>query len=249
VSASGGVALVTGASRGLGAVIAGHLAHDGWPVAVNYRSDTEAARQVVHDIRAAGGTAEAFQADVTDEAGVDELVRQVADRLGPVEVLVVNATGPQPEASIEDLTWQAHLDQLLFFVKSPTLLVRAALPGMKSRRRGRVIQIGSDTFERALPGISAYVAAKGAQLGLTRSWARELGPFGITVNLVAPGWIPVERHAGSSDVELQRYADDVALDRMGRPQDVAAAVSFLASDAAGFITGERLAVNGGHTIA
>jgi 3-oxoacyl-[acyl-carrier protein] reductase len=249
VSGSRGVALVTGASRGLGAVIAGHLALDGWPVAVNYRSDAEAARQVVHDIRAAGGTAEAFKADVTDEAGVDELARQVADRLGPVEVLVVNATGPQPEASIEDLTWQAHLDQLLFFVKSPTLLVQAVLPGMRARRRGRVIQIGSDTFERALPGNSAYVAAKGAQLGLTRSWARELGPSGITVNLVAPGWIPVERHAGSSDAELRRYADGVALGRMGRPQDVAAAVSFLASDAAGFITGERIAVNGGHTIA
>jgi 3-oxoacyl-[acyl-carrier protein] reductase len=230
-------------------VIARHLANDGWSVAVNYRSGAEAAQQVVDDIQVAGGTAAAFGADVTDEAGVDELVRQVADRLGPVEVLVVNATGPQPEVSVEDLTWQAHLDQLLFFVKSPTLLVQATLPGMKSLRRGRVIQIGSDSFERALPGVSAYVAAKGAQLGLTRSWARELGRFGITVNLVAPGWIPVERHAGSPDAELRRYAGDVALGRMGRPQDVAAAVCFLASDAAEFITGERIAVNGGHTIA
>jgi 3-oxoacyl-[acyl-carrier protein] reductase len=96
--------------------------------------------------------------------------------------------------------------------------------------------------------MSAYVAAKGAQLGLTRVWARELGPFGITVNFVAPGWIPVERHAGASRGDVDRYLADVPLGRMGVPDDVAAAVCYLASDAAGFITGERLTVNGGHTI-
>jgi 3-oxoacyl-[acyl-carrier protein] reductase len=224
------------------------LAADGFAVAVNYRSGAELARRVVDDIRAAGGTAEAFAADVTDDAAVAGLVRQVGERLGPVEVLVANATGPQPEVAIEDLTWQAHLDQLLFFVKSPTLLLREALPGMKARGRGRVIQIGSDMFERALPGWSAYVAAKGAQLGLTRSWARELGPFGITVNLVAPGWIPVERHGELSDADTRGYVADVPLSRIGTPQDVAAVVAFLASDAAGFVTGERITVNGGHTI-
>jgi 3-oxoacyl-[acyl-carrier protein] reductase len=119
---------------------------------------------------------------------------------------------------------------------------------MKAQRSGRVIQIGSDIFERALPGISAYVAAKGAQLGLTRSWARELGPFGITVNLVAPGWIPVERHANASADDLGDYLADVPLGRIGKPDDIAAAVSFLASDGAGFVTGERITINGGHTI-
>jgi NAD(P)-dependent dehydrogenase (short-subunit alcohol dehydrogenase family) len=163
-----GVALVTGASRGLGASIAGRLAADGWTVAVNYRSDADSARRVVEAIRAAGGTAELFAADVTDEQAVTDLVEQVTGRLGPVEVLVVSATGPQPTVSVEELNWQAHLDQLVFFVKSPTLLLRAVLPGMRARGRGRVIQIGSDIFERALPGMSAYVAAKGAQLGLTR---------------------------------------------------------------------------------
>ena len=87
--------------------------------------------------------------------------------------------GPQPVVPLEELSWQDHLDQLLFFVKSPTLLGQAVLPAMKERGRGRIVQIGSDIFERAVPGMSAYVAAKGAQLGLTRSWARELGPFGI----------------------------------------------------------------------
>ena len=246
--AARGVALVTGASRGLGAVIARRLASDGWSVAVNFRSGLEQAHQVTDDIRASGGIAEAFAADVTDEAAVADLVTRVTHQLGPVAVLVVNATGPQPAVAIEDLTWQAHLDQLLFFVKSPTLLLQAVLPGMKAQRSGRVIQIGSDIFERALPGMSAYVAAKGAQLGLTRSWARELGPFGITVNLVAPGWIPVERHANASADDLRDYLADVPLGRIGKPDDIAAAVSFLASDGAGFVTGERITINGGHTI-
>ena len=246
--ASGGVALVTGASRGLGAVIARRLAADGWAVAVNDLPRIEQAHHVRDDIRARGGVAEVFAADVTDETAVTDLVAHITDRLGPVDVLVINATGPQPVVAIEDLTWQAHLDQLLFFVKSPTLLLRAVLPDMKAKKGGRVIQIGSDMFERALPGMSAYVAAKGAQLGLTRSWARELGPFGITVNLVAPGWIPVERHAGATADDLSDYLTDVPLGRMGDPEDVAATVSFLASDAAGFLTGERITVNGGHTI-
>jgi len=224
------------------------LAADGWPVAVNYRSDAEGADRVVTDIRERGGTAEALAADVTDEAAVTELLERTAELLGPVEVLVLNATGPQPAVPVEDLTWEAHLDQLRFFVKSPTLLMRAALPGMRARSRGRVIQIGSDMFERALPGMSAYVAAKGAQLGLTRSWARELGPHGITVNIVAPGWMPVERHAAATEDDLRAYTAEVPLNRMGTPGDVAATVSFLASGAAGFITGERITVNGGHTI-
>ncbi|WP_433175961.1 SDR family NAD(P)-dependent oxidoreductase [Actinoallomurus sp. CA-150999] len=243
-----GVALVTGASRGLGAVIARRLAADGWAVAVGFRSGADQARRVVEDIRAAGGRAEAFAADITDEAAVADLVAKVTDRLGTITVLVVNATGPQPKVAVEDLTWEAHLDQLRFFVKSPTLLLQAVLPGMKARGGGRVIQIGSDIFERALPGMSAYVAAKGAQIGLTRSWARELGPSGITVNLVAPGWIPVERHADASADDLSAYRADVPLGRMGTADDVAATVSFVASDAAAFITGERITVNGGHTI-
>ncbi|MDG4764969.1 SDR family oxidoreductase [Solwaraspora sp. WMMD406] len=245
---STGVALVTGASRGLGAVIARALAAAGWPVAVNYRSDAHGADEVVRAIGSAGGTAAAFGADVTDEAAVAALVDEVARRLGPVRVVVANATGPQPEVPVEQLTWQDHLDQLAFFVKSPTLLVRATLPGMRAAGGGRVIQIGSDMVERATPGWSAYVAAKGAQLGLTRTWARELGPSNVTVNLVAPGWIPVERHADTTEEALRGYAAQVPLGRVGRPEDVAAAVCYLASPAAAFVTGQRITVNGGHTI-
>lgn len=132
---------------------------------------------------------------------------------------------------------------MLFFVKSPLLLVQAVLPAMKARGAGRIINISSDLFERAAPGHSAYSAAKGAQLGLTRTWARELGLYGITVNLVAPGWIPVERHAGVPEEMMAAYAAETALRRFGRPADVAATVDFLTSPAAAFTTGERIAVN------
>ncbi|WP_250007782.1 SDR family oxidoreductase [Actinoplanes sp. M2I2] len=243
-----GSALVTGASRGLGAHLCRRLAADGWPVAVNYRSDADGAAKVVADIRAAGGTAVAFRADVTDEDDVDRLAAEVERELGPVQVVVANATGPQPTARAEETTWQDHLDQLTFFVKSPTLLLRAALPQMRRLGGGRFIHIGSDMVERALPGMSAYSAAKGAQLILARTWARELGADNVTVNVVAPGWIPVERHGEVTEQDTAGYVADVPLRRMGTPQDVADVVAFVASDASRFVTGERITVNGGHTI-
>lgn len=242
------VALVTGAGRGLGAEIAICLARGGLAVAVNDLPGSDSAIRVVDAIRAAGAHAEYFAGDVTAEDEVTGLLADVEATLGPVDVLVVNATGPQPVIALEDLTWQDLLDQLIFFVKSPTLLVQAVLPAMRRAGRGRIIMIGSDLFERAEPGLSAYSSAKGAQLGLTRTWARELGGSGITVNLVAPGWIPVERHAGTPTEVFDAYVDGIALGRFGTPADVAAVVAFLASDAAGFVTGQRIAVNGGHTV-
>ncbi len=242
------VALVTGASRGLGAAIAVKLGACGARVAVNYFGSPDKAGRVVGTIRAAGGTAEAFPADVRDERQVAELVRTAQNALGPIDILVVNATGPQPFLKIEEQTWRAYLDQLEFFVKSPLLLVQQVVGGMKERRHGRIINIGSEVFERGVPEFANYVAAKGAQLGLTRSWARELAPWQITVNLVAPGWIPTERHAGDPQAMKDAYAAAVPMKRMGVPQDVGAAVAFLAGDEANFITGQKLSVNGGTTL-
>jgi 3-oxoacyl-[acyl-carrier protein] reductase len=241
-------AIVTGASRGLGAHIARRLGADGWRVAVNYRSDAAAAERVVADIVDAGGRAAAFHADVTDEDAVVAMTAAIERELGVVRVLVVNATGPQPQIPAEEVTWQDHLDQLEFFVKSPTLLMRATLPGMKRLGGGRIIHIGSDSLERAIPGASAYNAAKGAQLGLARTWARELGVHGVTVNVVAPGWIPVERHGVVTAEGSADYVREVPLGRLGTPGDLADVVSFVASDASRFITGERITVNGGHTM-
>jgi NAD(P)-dependent dehydrogenase (short-subunit alcohol dehydrogenase family) len=242
------VALVTGASRGLGAAMARKLGACGASVAVNYFGSPEKAKRVVEDIRRGGGTAEAFKADVRDEAEVDRLVRDTQQRFGPIDVLVINATGPQPFIKLEELTWRACLDQLEFFVKSPVLLTKAVLGGMKQRRYGRIINIGSEVLEKGVPEFSNYVSAKGAQLGLTRSWAMELAKFGITVNLVAPGWIPTERHDNDPQEMKDAYAKNVPMGHMGADEDIAEAVAFLASDAAKFITGQKLSVNGGNTL-
>jgi 3-oxoacyl-[acyl-carrier protein] reductase len=241
------VALVTGASRGLGRVMAETLARQGFRVAINYASSHQAAATVKEKILADGGVAETFAADVTDETQVVDLRAAIESSLGEVDVLVINATGPQPAVPLERLEWSDMLQQLEFFVKSPLLLTRSFLPGMKRRNWGRVIQIGSEVFQIGNADMSAYVAAKGAQLGLTRSWSRELGPYGITVNLVAPGWIPVERHEGTSEEAYAGYLRDVPLDHMGTPEDIAAAVAYLASDGGRFVTGQQLSVNGGRT--
>jgi 3-oxoacyl-[acyl-carrier protein] reductase len=241
-----GAALVTGASRGLGAAIARTLAEHRLAVAVNYRTDAAAAAGVVDNIRRAGGVAAAFEADVTDEAAVAMLVDCVRRQLGPIDVLVLNATGPQPDLAIEELTWSAQLEQLRYFVKSPILLVQAVLPDMKARRSGRIVHVGSDSSSRFLPRTSAYVAAKSAQLGLALTWARELGPHNITVNVVAPGWIPTDRHTDVPQGIREAYVTGVPLGRFGRPSDVAAAVSFLASEAASFLNGVCITVNGGY---
>jgi 3-oxoacyl-[acyl-carrier protein] reductase len=242
------VALVTGSSRGLGAAIARRLARDGLAVAVNGLRDDGRAAEVARSISTADGIADAFHADVTDEEQVAGLVAAVAGRLGPIDVLVVNATGPQPEADLTDVGWHDHLAQLSFFVKSPVLLGRAVLPGMRARRSGRIVHIDSEVAHRPPPGRTAYATAKNAQLGLVRSWARELAPLGITVNTVAPGFIPVERHADVSDEVKNAYLASVPAGRMGTPDDIAHAVSFLASEGAGFVTGQRIVVDGGRSL-
>lgn len=245
---SGRVAIVTGASRGLGAAIAHSLGKRGAKVAVNYFASPAMAERVAQGIRAAGGEAELYKADVRDEGEVDRMVKAVVARFGPVDILVPNGTGPQPLLSIEKIGWRECLDQLEFFVKSPLILLKAVLASMKERRYGRVINIGSEVFELGHPDFSNYVSAKGAQLGLTRSWARELAPWGITVNHVAPGWIPTERHANDAQSDKDAYAANVPMRHMGVPEDVGEAVAFLASDSAKFITGQKISVNGANTL-
>jgi len=241
------VALVTGSSRGLGRAIARRLARDGLAVAVN-GIDEDETFQVAAAIRGDGGTAEAFIADVTDEGQAAGLVAAIGARLGPVSVLVLNATGPQPTAPLAEVTWPDHLAMLEFFVKSPVLLGRAVLPAMLAAHYGRIINIDSEVADLPPPGSSHYATAKSAQKGVARAWARELAPLGITVNSVAPGFIPVERHADLPPEVLEAYLATVPAGHMGTPDDIAHAVSFLASEGAGFITGQRIVVDGGRSL-
>lgn len=136
-----------------------------------------------------------------------------------------------------------------FFIKSPFLLSRACLTHMKQRRWGRIINIGSEVVQRGVPNFTAYVAAKGGQNGFHRSLATELAPFGITVNMISPGWIPVERHENDPQAQKDAYRALIPANRWGVPEDIAAAVVFLASNEASFITGQNICINGGLTVA
>lgn len=245
------VALVTGGSGWIGAGIARHLAGTGVKVAINYHRGRDRAERVAEAIAAAGGTAFAVQADVTDESAVGAMVEAVTARLGPADILVNNAIrGGVPHGRIEEQRWDHYLAHLEFCLKAPLLLLQAMLPGMKARGFGRVINIGSEVFDLGDGSNAHYVSAKGAMVGLTRSWATELGPSGITVNSVVPGWTAREEHGlenGEPTPAFAEYRQGLPLARFGTPDDIGAAVAFLAGEAAGFITGQRLSVNGGMT--
>ena len=243
---SGRVALVTGASRGLGAAIARKLGACGARVAVNYFGSPDKAEGVAEQIRRGGGEAVALKGDVRNEAEVAALVSETQSRFGPIDILVPNATGPQPFIRIEELDWRKCLDQLEFFVKSPMLLTQAVVGGMKQRRFGRIVNIGSEVLEKGVPEFSNYVSAKGAQLGLTRSWAMELAERRVTVNVVAPG--PTDTPMLTDPGRAATPPRPPALGRFISPTEVAALTAFLLGPEGGMITGQQLVMCGGASL-
>jgi 3-oxoacyl-[acyl-carrier protein] reductase len=246
-SLAGKVALVTGNSTGLGKAIGLTLGRAGARVPVNYQHNEQRALAAAKEYEAAGVETMVVQADVTDEADVARLFDQIESGLGEVDIIVPNATCEQPLKPIEEYDWAFYQRMLDFFVKSPFLLARRGLPGMKQRQWGRIINIVSEVYHRSVAPFSAYVAAKGGQIGWTRSMATELAPFGITVNMIAPGWIPVERHANDPQEMKDQYRALIPVNRWGVPQDVADAALYFASPEASFVTGQTLCVNGGLT--
>jgi 3-oxoacyl-[acyl-carrier protein] reductase len=246
-SLNGHVTVVTGSSTGLGKAIALELGKAGARVVVNYANNQARAERAFADFQAARVESILVRADVTSEEGVDRLFKATEAKLGPPDILVLNATCAQPLKPIEEYDWAFHQAMLDFFVKSPYLLTRRGLAAMKAKRWGRLISITSEVFHRAVAPFSAYVAAKGGQIGWSRSMSRELAPFGITVNTVAPGWIPVERHANDPQEEKDAYRALIPAGRWGTPEDVAHAVRYFASEEASFVTGQTLCVNGGLT--
>jgi len=239
-----GCALVTGASRGIGAAIAKMLAAEGWPVGINFRTDEEGANSVVDEIEAAGGQALTVQGDVADPDAVDSVFAELEQRFGPVLVLVNNAG-----VRADDLSMQISDDEweyvLVTNLSGAFRMTRRALKGMMRARHGRVINISSVVGGvRGNPGQANYAASKAGLVGFTRTVAAEVARRNVTVNAVAPGLVETELTEG---IDQQKFIDAVPARRAGTPQEIAAAVRFLASEDAAYITGITLTVDGGLT--
>jgi len=247
-SLDGHVALVTGSTAGLGKAIALRLGLAGAKVALNYNNNVSRAESALAELQDLGCKAVLVKGDVTNEEDVTAIYEAIATQLGSVDILVLNATGNQPQIPFEEYTWQDFQTMIDFFVKSPFLLTRACLPAMKEKQWGRIINISSDVFFRTVNNFSAYVTAKGGQIGFTRSMATELAPFGITVNAIAPGWIPVERHETIPQEKKDAYQVKIPMQCWGTPQDIAETVLYFASQESKFVTGQYLCINGGMSL-
>ena len=243
----GHVALVTGSTTGLGLGIAKVLGAGGAKVVMNYYNDEERAERAFSEFQSAGGEGILLKANAIDEGAIADLVERAQSELGAIDILVPNATPAQPLKTIEEYDWDFYQQMLNFFIKSPYLLTRAVLPQMKESSWGRIINISSEVYQLSVSPFSAYVSAKGGQIGWTRSMSRELAPHGITVNTVNPGWIPTERHENDPQEEKDAYLSQIPAGRWGTPSDVGEAVAYFASEEAGFITGQTLCVNGGNS--
>ncbi len=247
IDLGGKVALVTGASRGIGRATATVLAGCGAAVIVNYRGQAEAAAEVVAQIEAAGGRATAVQADVSDGGDVDRLVKTVTDTYGSLDILVNNAGIARDNLLLrmKDDEWDSVIDTNL---RGTYLLTKAVLRPMMRARRGRIITITSVVGLLGNAGQANYAAAKAGLIGFTKSVAREMASRGITANAVAPGFVETDITAGLSDSVREAALAAIPLGRWAQPEEVANVVAFLSSDAAAYITGQTLAVDGGMTM-
>ncbi len=246
IDLTGKVALVTGASRGIGKGIASVLAQYGADIAVNYVRGSDLAEEVASDIRAIGRRALPVQADVTDQAAVKQMVAEIEQALGSVDILVNNA-GHNPlrnimDIQVSDWEWVLGLNLESYFI-----CAQAVLPGMLERHDGRIINITSISGQRG--GLSCdvdYSAAKAGIMGFTRALARWAAPHGILVNAIAPGYIDTEHlHQKTPSERMARIVETVPLRRLGTPEEMGEIVAFLAGPGGNYLVGEVITANGG----
>ena len=244
------VALVTGSSRGIGAVIATRLAAAGASVAINYRSNADAADAVIDEIRAAGGEALRVPGDVSDENAAEAVVKTTADRLGRLDILVNNA-GINRDRLVMRMSAADWDEVLTVNLRGTFLPTRFAIPLMLRQRYGRIVNISSVVGLSGNPGQANYAASKAGQIGLSKAIAREVASRSITVNAVAPGFIEVGEDGGMTaqltDEQRSQVLARIPAGRFGSADDVAAAVLYLVSPGGGYINGQTLTIDGGLT--
>lgn len=246
----GRVALVSGASRGIGAAIAKTLAREGAAVVVNYRKSGDKAQEVAREIRRSGGRALPFQADVTDEAAVGEMVQVAGEEFGAINILVNNALpdykfDPQARKDLGAVRWD-DFEHQLGGLKGALLCAQAASPGMARAGGGRIISVLSNLINNPVVPYHDYTTAKSAFLGFSRNLAAELGPRGIAVNMVAGGLVDETDASAPTTQEVRELvAGSTPMRRLATPQDLADAVLMFASPWSGFVTGQYITCDGG----
>ncbi len=240
----GQVAIVTGGARGIGRDVCRVLARHGARVVVNYSSSRERAEAVVAEIAAEGGIATAFGADVRDLTAYEALVAHARESHGGLDGIVNNAIAGRQHGAFDEATDEDFATAFDYGCRAVTNSVRAARPGFKAAESGRIVNVVTEIWNLAPEQWSVYLAGKGAMVGLSRSLAAELGPEGITVNMVAPGWMATDKD-DADDAGRAAYAKGVPLRRQGSGEEIGKACAFFLSDLASFVTGAYLPVAGG----
>ncbi|MDP6367369.1 MAG: SDR family oxidoreductase [Nitrospinota bacterium] len=245
----GRTALVTGASRGIGKAIALALGREGASVAINYLSPLEEAEATAEAIREAGGTSSVFYADITRREDVDRMVRECEEKLGPIDILVNAARQLGKNKKFLDLEWSDYGLEIDVMLKGSFHCCQAVLPSMMERKMGRIINILSTQIRERRLGKNAYGTIKSALLYFSQSLATEMGPYGITVNMVSPGiTLTEQRLLNFTEEQMDKFNSETPLRRSGTPEEMAEAVLFFARDETEFITGVNMPVAGGRVM-
>ncbi len=244
-SLEGKVALVTGASRGIGAAAALRLAQRGAAVVINYHQNEDAARKVLDSARRSGARAMAFKADVTRRAEVESMVRAANETLGAIDVLVNNAYFPFQVCPLDEISWESFHRAVEHELSAFFYCVQACLPAMKERRAGRIIVVSTRLAQQPLAKMGAYAAAKSALESMANTMAIELGPLGVCVNVVTPAFTLTDASMIMPEAFRERVKETRPLEKHLYPDDVAGAIAFLAGDEASMMTGSHILITGG----
>jgi 3-oxoacyl-[acyl-carrier protein] reductase len=242
---AGKTALVTGASRGIGAAAAIRLAQGGASVVINYHQNQDAAQKILDEITSAGGRGIIFQADVTQKAQVESMIQATNQQLGDIDVLVNNAYFPFQVSPLHEISWEKFHQAIEHELSAFYHCVQACLPAMKEKKAGRIIVVSTRLAQQPLPRMGAYAAAKSALESMANTMAIELGPLGIAVNVVTPAFTLTDASLIMPEAFRERVKDTRPLKKHLYPEDVAGAIAFLAGDEASMMTGSHILITGG----